>query len=685
MTRESEEPADAVEAAGELPRRVRVIENTWIELSDGTRLAARIWLPEDADERPVPAVLEYIPYRKRDMTRVRDERMHRFFASHGYAGIRVDLRGSGDSDGVLADEYLQQELDDGVEVIEWIASRDWCTGAVGMIGKSWGGFNGLQIAALQPPALRAVISVCSTDDRYADDVHHMGGCLLGDNLSWASVMFAYNSLPPDPEVVGNRWRRMWHERLEGSGLWLRKWLRHQYRDEYWKHGSICEDFAAVKAPVMAVSGWADGYSNAVFRLMANLSCPRTGLIGPWSHKYPHQGMPGPAIGFLQEALRWWGQWLRDEETGVMDEPMLRVWMQESMPPDTSYRRRPGRWVVENEWPSPEIERQLHPLGDRIIGEPGEKTDGERRFVVQSPLTVGLFAGKWCSYAGAPDLPGDQRHEDGGALVFDSAPLEEPLEILGSPAVELELESNKPVAMVAVRLSDIRPDGKATRVTYGLQNLTHRDSSESPRPLEPGERYRVRVEMNDVAERFPAGHRLRVAVSTSYWPLAWPPPEPVRLTIHGGASAVELPLRKPRREDEEMRAFEEPVAAPPPEVTQIESGHHNWFVHHDLAERTAELEVIKDDGVKRLEDIDLEVKRHTVERYSSHHEAYDSARGEVRSVWGLRRGDWRIRTETCTVLTATAEHFHIHATLDAFEGEERVFSRNWNLDIPRDLV
>ncbi|WP_240466132.1 CocE/NonD family hydrolase, partial [Arhodomonas sp. KWT] len=256
-------------------------------MPDGTRLAARIWLPADAGDVPVPAVLEYIPYRKRDITRDRDETLHPWFAANGYAAVRVDLRGSGDSEGVLTDEYLPIEQDDGIAVIEWLASQPWCDGSVGMIGISWGGFNGLQIAARQPPALKAVVTVCSTDDRYADDVHYMGGCLLGDNLSWASVMFAFNALPPDPALVGDDWRRMWMERLEGSGLWLDTWLRHPHRDDYWRHGSVCEDYTDVRCPVMAVSGWADGYTNTVFRLLENLPGPRLGLVGPWSHKYPH--------------------------------------------------------------------------------------------------------------------------------------------------------------------------------------------------------------------------------------------------------------------------------------------------------------------------------------------------------------------------------------------------------------
>ncbi|MDZ7777285.1 MAG: CocE/NonD family hydrolase [Bacteroidales bacterium] len=278
---------------------IKIIENIWIPMFDGTKLAAKIWMPADAANNPVPAVFEYIPYRKRDFKAIRDHEIHGYFAQNRYAGIRVDLRGSGDSEGILRDEYLQQELDDGLEVLKWIASQPWCDGNIGMIGISWGGFNGLQLAELQPPELKAIISVASSDDRYADDVHYMGGTLLTDNLSWASTMFAFNSCPPDPAVVGEKWKEMWLERLEGSGLWLKKWLDHQRRDDYWKHASVCENYAAIKCPVFAVSGWADGYSNTVFRLMENLKGPRKGLIGAWGHKYPHMGGPGPENQFPQ--------------------------------------------------------------------------------------------------------------------------------------------------------------------------------------------------------------------------------------------------------------------------------------------------------------------------------------------------------------------------------------------------
>jgi len=671
-----------------LPRRVRELEHVWIPMSDGVRLAARIWLPVDAEADPVPAVLEYIPYRKRDMRADVDSMNHRYFAGHGYAGVRVDLRGSGDSEGVLRDEYLQQELDDGVQILRWLARQPWCTGDVGMFGISWGGFNGLQVAALQPPELKAVITVCSTDDRYADDVHHMGGCLLGDNLSWASTMFAYNSCPPDPAIVGDRWRELWRERLEGSGLWLAKWLEHQRRDDYWKHGSVCEDYAAIRCPVYAVSGWADGYSNSVFRLLAGLDVPRKGLIGPWSHKFPHVGVPGPAIGFLQECIRWWDQWLRGRETGIMDEPALRVWMQDSVPPTPRYAFRPGRWVAEHAWPSARVgARRLRLAPTGLVSEDEAREVPVVDYAIQSPLSVGLFAGKWCSYASAPDLPHDQREEDGGALVFESPPLDEPLEILGAPVVELDLASSRPVAMVAARLSDVAEDDQATRVTYGLLNLTHRDGSEEPAPLEPGRRERVRVTLNDVAQVFPAGHRIRLSLSTSYWPLAWPPPEAVRLTITTGESALWLPVRPPRSEDADLRPFDPPESAPAVPKTMLENDRHNWRLVRDMATNESVLEVVEDEGVYRLEDADLEVEARAAERYRSIGNDVDSVRGETLWTLGFRRRStgWDVRTVTRTVLTSTPRSFRIVATLDAWEGDRRVHCESWDREIRRDNV
>jgi putative CocE/NonD family hydrolase len=673
-----------MKTVSQLPHRVREDEDVRIPVADGVELSARIWRPVDSDEHPVPAVLELIPYRKRDLTAHRDSIHHPYMAGHGYACARVDLRGSGDSDGVLTDEYLEQEFQDGEQVLAWLAAQPWCSGRTGMMGISWGGFNALQLAARRPESLGAIATVCSSDDRYADDVHYMGGCLLSDNLSWASTMFAYNSCPPDPELVGDRWRSMWRDRLENSGLWLDAWLRHQRRDEYWRHGSVCEDYSSVECAVLAVSGWADGYSNAVFRMLENLDAPRRGLVGPWSHKYPHLGEPGPAIGFLQELVRWWDHWLKDEPNGAMDGPVLHTWMQDSVPPSTAYDERPGRWVGEPSWPSPNVELVDRPLGEHRIAEPDERP-AEQPLVVQSPLSVGQFAGKWCSYNAPPDLPYDQREEDGGSLVFDTGDLAERCEILGSPVLHLDVEVDRPVAMVAARLSDVLPDGRATRISYGLLNLTHRDSHAEPTELVPGQRYRVRVVLNGVAQAFPPGHRIRLSLSTSYWPLAWPPPEPVRMIVRTGSSSLQLPIRTGGRDGRDP-VFAEPEGCPPARSEQIEQGRERWTVHRDLVDYESELEVVKDLGVVRLPEADdLLLTRRAWEEYRWVADDFHSVRGE--NVWtmGFEREGWSARTVTRTVLSASETEFHLHAQLDAYEGEERVFSENWSTAIPRDHV
>ncbi|CAM03421.1 hypothetical protein A8924_4545 [Saccharopolyspora erythraea NRRL 2338] len=674
-----------MKAVTSLPHEIREDEHVWIPLPDGTRLGARIWRPVSSDDEPVPAVLELIPYRKRDFTALRDSIHHPYMAGHGYACVRVDLRGSGESDGVLTDEYLEQELSDGEDVLAWLADQPWCDGRTGMMGISWGGFNALQIAARKPESLSAIATVCSTDDRYADDVHYMGGCLLSDNLSWASTMFAYNSSPPDPELVGDRWREMWHDRLEHSGLWLHEWLSHQRRDDYWRHGSVCEDYHAVQCPVLAVSGWADGYSNAVFRLLQNLDVPRKGLIGPWSHKYPHLGQPGPAIGFLQELVRWWDRWLKDIDNDVMEGPMLRAWMQESAIPSTAYSERPGRWVGEPGWPSPAVHLREYALDKNTLVSGGTEVE-DQSLTVESPLSVGQFAGKWCSYNAPPDLPYDQREEDGGSLVFDTEPLTERCEILGGPFVDLDFEVNQPVAMVAARLSDVHADGRATRVTYGLLNLTHLDGHAAPETLVPGRRYRARIQLNGCAQAFPPGHKIRLSLSTSYWPLAWPPPRPVRLTVHAGTSKLTVKVR-PRQDPEpyDEQPFGEPEGTPPLSETRLVPGDQRWKVERDLVDYKSALEVVKDLGVVRLDDIDLKLKRRAYERYSWVADDFGSVCGE--NEWRMRftRANWDVETVTRTVLTSTPDDFVLHAELDAYEGGRRVLSKNWQHTIPRDHV
>ena len=667
----------------DLPYKVKIIENVFIPMKDGKRLAARVWLPERAQVTPLPAILEYIPYRKRDMSRGRDTNNHDYLAGHGYVCVRVDIRGSGDSEGILTDEYTDLEIEDGIEVISWLTQQPWCDGNVGMMGISWGGFNSLQIAARNPPGLKAIMSACASDDTYSDNMHFMGGCLLGDNLSEATVMFAFNTLPPDPKIVGTRWRQMWHERLESGGLWLEPWLRNHTRSDYWRKSSVCERYESIQVPALIVGGWADGFTNAVFRLLDNLTVPRLGLIGPWGHKYSHQGIPGPPIGFLQELVRWWDYWLKNIDTGIMDEPMLRAWLQDSVPPHTSYDTRPGRWVGLPSWPSPEVkDTPLSLLDTKELEFTPEDSSEQTWFNLQSPLFVGVAAGKWCSYAAPPDLPGDQREEDGGALIFDTAPLTTDLEFLGCGWLDLEVISNRPTGMIAARISDVAPNGEATRITYGLLNLTHHESDEQPSHLCPGEPYRVRIQLNGFAQRFPVGHKLRLSLSSSYWPLAWVPYENPMLSIGIKKSCLHLPLLAAG--SGENVSFDEPEHAPDLEVEPIEPSHHNWRVIKELDLGTSTLEVTNDQGSFVIPEIGTKVTRSTNEWYSYRDNDVNSALGETQTRRALARDDWDVEILTRTILTADPEKFHVHAQLDAYEQDERIYSKNWSFSIQRDF-
>ncbi len=672
----------------EFPRPTRTIANTFIPLADGTGLAARIWLPEDAEADPVPAILEYIPYRKDDGTAARDALMHPWWAGHGYANVRVDQRGSGDSDGIMLDEYTKQEHDDALEVIAWLAEQPWCTGKVGIMGKSWGGFNGLQIAARRPPALAAVLSVASTDDRYATDVHYIGGALHGSHMqSWASTMLAYNARPPDPLHVGERWRELWLERLEQTPPYIHAWVGHQRRDEFWKHGSVCEDFSAIEVPVYMVGGWQDGYTDAIYRFLEGYRGQAKGLCGPWGHLYPHSGLPRPAIGFLQDSLRFWDHTLKGVENGVLEEPTLRAWIQEWVDPtDAPHVERPGRWVADDAWPR-EAGPGLTELFLRADGSLAEAAGPAGELGFGGLQQTGLDAGAWTGWGFEGDDPPDQRAEDGRSLCFTSAPLAERTEMLGLPEARLTLASDRPLALVAVRVCDVSPEGVSLLVSRGFLNLTHRDSHEHPEPLEPGRAYEVAFRLNALGHAFQAGHRIRVSLSPTYWPYMWPSPEPVTLTVHAGAaSSVSFPVRAPRPEDDALPPFEEPEVAQPLAIEHRSGGGPaSPKLTVDRGSGRATLAIVTHDSVDRLVEADLVVEEHAVDTYSI--VEGDPLSAETRADWkiGLSRGDWRTRVETASVMTADADAFLLTDSVDAYEGDRRIFSRSWTKRIPRDHI
>lgn len=671
-------------------------------MSDGTLLSARIWLPDDAESDPVPAVLEYVPYRKGDWYARGDSLMHPYFAERGYAAVRVDLRGSGDSEGLLRDEYLPEEQADACDVIAWLRQQPWCSGKVGMIGFSWGGFAALQVAALRPPGLEAIIPCHSTHNRYANDAHFMGGCVIGSEmLSWSTTMLAYLALPPDPQTVGDAWAAMWTERLEAVEPPVHTWLAHQRYDDYWRHGSPSEAYEAIECAVYAVGGTADPYVDSVPHLLEGLRCPRKGLIGPWAHYYPFAIEPGPQIGFLQECLRWWDRWLKDVDNGIMDEPMLRVFMPDRRTTGPTAQTWPGRWIGVESWPPPEVSLRCLALGDGVLtsaeddagGPPAEGAASTTRQIAGNQ-GAGLDCGLWCPVGLPYDLPPDQNREDGLSLTFTSAPLPEEMELLGRPTAVLSLSADRPVAFVAVRLCDVHPDGRSTLITRGVLNLTHRDGHGHPEPLVAGQLYEVRLPMRVTADSVPAGHRLRLAISPTYWPWVWPSPEPVTLTVALGQSSLELPVYggRPRENDTAPHPFGPPDHAPPVPAALVTTSPNDWRVtrdpvsrRHDLRIRMAPLAAEAGAGRIKLLDSGLEIEELQDDHYTIVEDAPLSARVDCSRSCHLARAAWSTHVEVVSTLTADAEGFRLAHHLEASDGGVVRFSKSWDRTIPRDLM
>lgn len=656
----------------EFPYEVEEQPHVLIPMGDGVQLSARIWRPKGAG--PVPAILEYLPYRKRDTTAERDALTHPYMAGHGYASVRVDIRGTGDSEGLFDDEYSEQELADGVAVINWLAAQDWCSGSVGMMGISWGGFNGLQIAALQPEPLKAVVSICSTVDRYADDIHYKGGIMLGENPAWAATVLGWFALPPDPDIMRNGAMDIWMERLEETPFLAARWAEHQLRDAYWKHGSVCEDYSAIKAAVLSVGGWHDGYRNTIAHLVENLEAPVKGLVGPWNHKYPHFAWPGPQIDFLGEMLRWWDHWLKGIDTGAADLPDMRAWVMDSVPPKVSYDHRPGRWVALEDWkarPAPEV---WHFNGEALAPEAGDV-----RRKAHTNLACGQGAGEFFPFGFGPgELPDDQRIDDALSLCFDSAPLQEDRDVLGAPVVELRLASDQRRAQVAVRLCDVAPDGSSALICHGFLNLRHRDGHEASVDLPEGETVSARVVLDQCGYRIPAGHKLRVAISTSYWPFVWPEAEHVTLTVEGGRLA--LPVLP-----EGVGGgwtFDPPKAAVPRDTRRLRDGAESKRVIRDASDRSLTLEIESDSGVE--EDLHTGLSHSTKHREVFAIQEDDPASAVATFSWErtMARGGWRVKVIGEVKMRGLKDQFEVESCLHVAGEDDVRFNKTWRAKLPR---
>jgi putative CocE/NonD family hydrolase len=680
------EKARAAPLSWRLPekRAFRVIEHEWIPMKDGVRLAARVWIPEGAEQHPVPVVWEYLPYRLWDDLRWRDDLTGAMLAPYGIAFVRVDIRGTGNSEGVMVDEYDVPELTDGVQVIAWLARQPWSNGSVGMRGISWGGINSLQIAALAPPELKAIMPMGCVVNRFTDDAHYMGGAYGEQNMGWGTSFKGHMAAPPDPQVVGSQWEALWRQRLAATPSIVQLWSQHQRYDSYWKRGSIATDYAAIRCPVYVVDGWGDPYSSIVGELLANLKVPRKGLLGPWGHVFPNLARP-LGLDWAYEEIRWWQHWLGGVDTGIMDEPMLRVYMMYQADSEAFPAGIPGRWIAEDRWPSPRtVPTRLYlDAGSQLSLTSGAA--GQVRYV--GDRMVGLTKPQWV-YGRPTEF--EQSPDDQRSLCFDSAALNEDMEILGYPVVTLRVSADVPVAKVAVRLTEVTPDGKSWLVCYNIRNLTRRDSMEVPTALKPGEFYDVRIPLYMVAHRFQRGNRIRIALSETLWPLVWPSPQIATLDIALGLSYLTLPLR-PAPDVE--ASFPIPVIH-----EELAAGYANGlrFVAAARTANRARMPERAPDGVIRYDNhspasstfieavgtTTITQGDRTVEvtegKANSCHMRMDNL-----NRW--KRGDWDCTIQFGAELTSTADEFHLTEWVIARKGDQEIFRRETPATIRRDLL
>ncbi len=588
-----------------------------------------------------------------------------------------------------------QELADACEVIAWLARQSWCSGAVGMMGKSWGGFNCLQTAFLQPEALKAVISVCSTTDRFADDIHFNGGCLLGENFGWGTVMLSLFQPAARPGAAGGLARGM-AETAGGRALAGAALGRPPGAGRYWKHGSVCEDYSRMKIPVMSFGGWADNYMNTCAALVKNCHGPVQAIVGPWGHQYAHTATPGPQIGFLQLAIRWWDRWLKGNLNGAEADGAYRAYMLHSEPPNASARQRAGHWLREEVWPSPRVRQEIlflaaHPgalppsggfVGPAAKGgylRQDESSEGIEA-TIATPQHLGMQAGEFFPMGLNAEMPGDQAGDDALSVCFDGPELEAPLELLGAAQVTLRLASDKPLGFVVARLCDVAPDGASVRIAHGMLNLCHRTSRESPERMVPGEVFDCSLDLDQMAYRVAPGHRLRLALSNSYWPFVWPSPEAGRLTLTSGR--LDLPVCEGA-----SMGWEPPLAEHAPVRSQrvAREASAGRRIEQDLVTGRYVLVVQEDSGEKENLVHGLVSGGSLSERWEIDPDDPLSARAETVREQRLSRGAWQVRTRAWTEMTGTREALKMRARLQAWEGGALVFDRSWDEDVTRRFV
>ncbi len=688
------QPRDRTLDASHPGHGVEVRWDVRVPVRDGLELSANLWLPvprAGAPDERFPAILEMIPYGKDNWRRNADVARGEWLAARGFALCRLDVRGTGSSPGVALDEYTEDETRDGYDAVEWLAAQPWCTGSVGMWGISYGGFTSIQVAKLRPPHLRAILPMYATDDRYRDDVHIRGGCVTAsDKSQYAVSQLGMNAMPPLPAFRGAGWRDEWRERLERTPPWLMAWIREQTDGPYWRRGSLAPDYTALDCAVFQVAGWCDGYVDPALRMQARCTnVPIRTLVGNWVHSFPDDAYPGPNLDWLHELVRFFDRYLKGIENGWEAEPAL-VWFEhEYADPEPFPAAWPGRWRAADAFPVTGTAPLVMRLGDGVLldeGHAGAAATGvdaiPHRATVGTSGALSWGAG-WHPNGLARDLRPDERR----GLTWTSAPLEEPVAVIGVPEVVLHLTATMPVATCVVRLSEVAPDGTSSLVATGVLNLTHRLSDVDPAPMPTRHRAteEVRIPLRTTGYRFTPGNRIRLTVLSSCWPVLWPSPLPGELRVHRGPTAdsrLILPV---------LPSSVATLAVPPfrleaagvREVGGNEEDPPQWRIEEDVIRGTVSV-TIADGGAAIGEDGSrLYSSERLVLTASDADPAHARLDSDVVYRWSVDGADVDIHARG--EIASDAGAFDVRVALDVRLDGEPFFAREWHESIPRNLV
>jgi len=651
---------------------VRLLQ-TRIPMPDGVELAATLYMP--ADLKPgerVPALLEYLPYRKDDDTTVTDYEHHAYFARHGFVGARVDIRGFGASGGVPPPrEYSAQEQADGEQVIAWLARQPWSNGKVGMLGISWGAFNSIQMAMRAPPALKAILATAGTEALYTEDVHYIDGIFHVDEFEVAMDLDEGRSRAPDfPLDEATLAARM------DAAPWSLDYFRHQRDGAFWRAplGRL-ED---IHIPCFLIGGFQDGYRDSIPRMLERVPAPVHAWLGPWNHDHPDTSIYGPRLEWRAEAVRWFEHWLKGVDNGIEREPRLVVFEQHAHPPGAEPQDVPGEWRSES-WPPAQLApRTWYFAPDRRLA-PQPPSAGLDR--LRNVPTAGTEAGFWYG-----ELLADQRPSDAFALTYESAPLEADLAMLGHARVRLNVSADAPLADWFVRLEDLAPDGAVTAITGAAINGAQRDSRDEPAPLVPGREYTLEITLHLGSWVWPRGHRIRVALSNAQWPMFWPTPYPVTTTLRLGgvnAATLTLPTVPVHGRPAPSLPAVEPIEAPPgiSEPGGDYAWPGAWKLERDEVKGQSTV-TWRGTSAMRFPWGSFEHSEQIIYRLEDAHPERASAEGEGESIEHLEgrtldyRGHLRVDSDAST--------FHYQFTRELLENGKLLRTRTWREDIPRDF-